>query len=45
VEQRAHFEPLDDLADARVVRLDSTRPLDELVDGALAALATLDTAR
>lgn len=35
VHQREDFEPLDDVAPASLVRLDTTRPLDQLVDDVL----------
>jgi predicted kinase len=38
VAQRDMFEPLDDVDAARLVRLDSTRPLDVLVDDVLSSL-------
>jgi predicted kinase len=40
IAQRELYEPLDDVEPARLVTLDSARPLDELVNQALAALGT-----
>jgi predicted kinase len=37
--QREHFEPLDELAAAERITLDSSEPLDKLVAAALACLA------
>ncbi len=39
--QRERFEPLDEVAPAQLLTLDSTRPLDQLVDGVLDAVAKL----
>jgi len=41
VRQREDFEPLDDVAPASLVRLDTTRPLDQLVDDVLDAVGKL----
>lgn len=41
VHQREDFEPLDDVAPASLVRLDTTRPLDQLVDDVLDAVRKL----
>jgi predicted kinase len=43
--QRERFEPIDDVPEAQQVALDSTRPLDQLVDAALAAAMRGHSAR